>query len=142
MASSSPVETEIKLRPPDAGAARALIERSGFAVSVDRVFESNVLYDTVDAAFRQRGELVRIRTIRVATDPAAVSEAVLTFKGAAEPGKHKVRPELETRLADATPLEVVFDRAGALRAEHQGVMDGQAFKEIESVLAEARSTWK
>ncbi len=46
------------------------------------------------------------------------------------------------RRISLVPSVLVFDRAGALRAEHQGVMDGQAFKQIESVLAEARSTWK
>ncbi len=112
MASASSVETEIKLRVPDPASARGLIERNGFSVSVERVFESNVIYDTADTAFRRRGELVRIRTIRPAAGQAGDGRSTLTFKGAAVPGRHKIRPELETSLSDAAPLETVFDRAG------------------------------
>ncbi len=46
------------------------------------------------------------------------------------------------RRVTLVPSVLVFDREGTLRAEHPGVMDGKAYKEIETVLAEARATWK
>jgi adenylate cyclase, class 2 len=103
---SSNIETEIKLRVESADAARALLAAHGFAVSVARIFESNVVYDTPDRALRARGELIRIRRI----DDR--SSGLLTFKAAPLPGKHKQREELETGVSDGAMLATVLTRLG------------------------------
>lgn len=105
------METEVKIRVHDAPSARNLLERHGFAVSVERLFESNTVYDTVGGDLRCRGELLRIRGIGPSCS-ATGSAGVLTFKGAAVPGKHKSRQELETTVADRLVLEAVLLRLG------------------------------
>ena len=104
MASESNFETEIKVRVSDAAAARRLLEQHGYTISRPRVFESNVIYDTSDGSLRRRNQLVRVR--RVGDD------AILTFKSADLPGKHKRREELETHVTDAGVIELILDRLG------------------------------
>ena len=97
-------EVEIKLRVPDAGAGRRLLRRAGFRVRRRRVFESNVLYDTPAGALRSAGKLLRIRRVG--------STTLLTYKGPALPGKHKIREEFELRLSDAESFGLVMQRLG------------------------------
>ncbi len=104
MGNESNVETEIKVPVPDAAGARRLLAQHAYAISRPRVFESNVLYDTPDGALRRRNQLVRVR--RVGDD------AILTFKSADLPGKHKRREELETHVADGAVIELILDRLG------------------------------
>jgi adenylate cyclase class 2 len=98
------IETEIKLRVPDAEGGRTLIEGHGYTVAMPRVFESNALYDTEDHALQQRGELIRVRR--------AGQLGILTFKAAHLPGRHKRRTELETQVADPAMVESILERLG------------------------------
>src|SRR6476646_976312 len=98
------IETEIKLRVPDAEGARTLIEERGYTVATPRVFESNALYDTEDHALQQRGELIRVRR--------AGQLGILTFKAAHLPSRHKRRTELETQVADPAMVESILERLG------------------------------
>lgn len=101
----SKIETEVKLRvPEDPAVTRALLDRSGYRVTVPRVFESNTVYDTPAGAFRARGELIRVRRVGERT--------ILTFKAAAQPGRHKRREELETEVGDAGVIEAIVERLG------------------------------
>ena len=102
--SASQIETEIKLRVPEAAGAKALIERRGFRVARERVFESNTIYDTSGGRLRAAGELLRLRQ--------AGSGGLLTFKGRGEPGRHKVRPEIETEVADPSAMAKILEAAG------------------------------
>ena len=102
--SASQIETEIKLRVPEAAGAKALIERRGFRVARERVFESNTIYDTSGGRLRAAGELLRLRQ--------AGSGGLLTFKGRGEPGRHKVRPEIETEVADPAAMAKILEAAG------------------------------
>jgi adenylate cyclase class 2 len=104
MASLDSVETEIKLRVCDAAAARAQIESAGFRVRAPRAFERNVVFDTPEFALKGRRELIRIRQVD--------GKITLTFKGPRQPGKHKVREELESSLSDASAVERIFERVG------------------------------
>jgi adenylate cyclase class 2 len=104
MSSPDSVETEIKLRIADADAARRRIEGAGFRVRAPRAFERNVVFDTPELALRRRRELIRIREVG--------GKATLTFKGPRQPGKHKVREELESTLSDAGAVERIFERVG------------------------------
>jgi len=104
MGNDSNFETEIKLRVPDAAAARRLLEQHGCTVFRPRVFESNVIYDTQDGDLRRRNQLVRVRRVG--------EEAILTFKSAELPGKHKRREELETHVSDGAVIELILERLG------------------------------
>jgi len=97
-------ETEIKLRISDPVATQAKLEQVGFKVSRERVFEANTVYDTPEGILRQHGTLLRLRE--------AGGQAILTFKGPATPGKHKIREELETTVGDASTSAAIFDRLG------------------------------
>lgn len=97
-------EVEVKLRIPSARAGHELIRKAGIPIARPRVFESNTVYDTPDGALRGRGELIRLRT--------AGARAVLTYKGAGEPGKHKSREELETVVGDAGVAALILSRLG------------------------------
>ncbi len=98
------LETEIKLRISDLAAARAQVESAGFRVCSPRAFERNVVFDTPELALKSRSELIRIRQVD--------GKTTLTFKGPRQPGKHKVREELESSLSDAGAVERIFERMG------------------------------
>ena len=101
----SNIETEVKLRVPDDPAlTRALLGQHRYRITRPRVFESNTVYDTAGHSLRQRGELIRLRR--------AGESAVLTFKSADLPGRHKRREELETEVADAAVIEAILNRLG------------------------------
>src|SRR5689334_17377403 len=104
MSTRDSTETEIKLHAGDVESMRALIERAGYRVHKPRAFERNIVFDTPGLDFRRRDELVRIRDME--------GKSKLTFKGAGQPGKHKVREELESELSDRSALECVFERLG------------------------------
>jgi adenylate cyclase, class 2 len=97
-------ETEIKLRVTDASAARRLLRRAGFRVSRRRVFESNVMFDTLDAGLRASQRLLRVRQ--------AGGLVTLTYKGPPVVGRHKSREELELEVSAAPPMAAVLERLG------------------------------
>lgn len=102
--SAGPIETEIKLRLPDAASAHALLEKAGFTISTARVFEVNQVYDTPDSQIRNRGELLRLRL--------AGSRSVLTWKGQAVTGRHKSRPETEVEVSNFDSMDEIFRALG------------------------------
>src|SRR5690242_9983356 len=104
--SSGSRETEIKLSVGGAEAARRLLRRAGFRVSARRVFESNTVFDTAEFGLRTSGRLLRIRQ--------AGARKTLTYKGAARPGPHKSRQEIEMEIADAATLTKIFAALGFL----------------------------
>ncbi len=97
-------EVEIKLRVPNAADARQRLEAAGFALTRERLFESNVIYDRPGAELRRAGELLRLRTCG--------GNAILTFKGPAADAKHKTREEIETSVSDAAALAGILERLG------------------------------
>jgi adenylate cyclase, class 2 len=97
-------EVEIKLRIGSAAAARALLRRAGFQVSVRRRFEANAVFDTPERGLRGASQLLRVRQCGRAV--------ILTYKGPPAPGKHKSREELEVQLDSATTLHAILSRLG------------------------------
>lgn len=97
-------ETEVKLQVPSAEAARALLARAGFVPLHDRAFEANSVFDTPARDLMNSSRLLRLRAFR--------GEAILTFKGAPEPGPHKVRPEFETAASDSAALQLILESLG------------------------------
>jgi len=64
----------------------------------------DVVFDTPELRLRESGCLLRLRQ--------AGSVVTLTYKGPSEPGLHKVREELETRLWEPRALVSVLARLG------------------------------
>jgi adenylate cyclase class 2 len=97
-------EVEVKISVPSAAAGRKRIRAVGFEVHVPRVFEVNILWDTVDQKLRAQGKLVRLRE--------AGKQATLTFKGKSADTRHKVREEIETRVEKPGAVQRVFEEIG------------------------------
>jgi adenylate cyclase, class 2 len=104
MSTEAPIETEIKLAVQDPTSAAALLVRHGFTIRKERVFESNVIFDTASRDLRSAGCALRVRT--------AGSAAILTFKGPAERTRHKSREEIETELGDAAAASRILGHLG------------------------------
>ncbi len=122
------VEVEIKLAVASAAAGMERLRRAGFTPLHERAFESNTVFDTPARALIQSGRLLRLREFR--------GEALLTFKGRPEPGPHKKRREIETRVADGAAMQALLEALGyeaIFRYEKyrtafaRGGQDGHAF---------------
>lgn len=101
------LETEIKLSISGGlPALRKSMKVLNFQLATRRVFERNVLFDTLDLELRRRGEMIRIRR--------AGQLSVLTYKGLSIPGPHKSREELEAEITDPNTLERILARLGLL----------------------------
>jgi adenylate cyclase, class 2 len=101
---SGNTETEVKIRLQSPEAAIERLSASGFVVSKPRVFEANTVFDTPEESLRATGRLLRLREV--------ASQAIVTFKGPADVGKHKSREELETSMGDALTAASIFERLG------------------------------
>lgn len=99
-----PLETEIKIRISNVAEVCKHLRDLGYSVQSERVFESNIMFDTADGRLRERGELLRIRR--------AGREALVTYKGPSQGGPHKRREEIETTAGDAGAMEEILARLG------------------------------
>jgi adenylate cyclase class IV len=131
-------EIEIKLRVNDADGLRAALKGMGARVQhggTGRVHEWNTLFDTARRDLRKREQLLRTR---IETpdgqaprheDKAKQQPALLTFKGpvVARAGRrgstaiderHKVREEIQFRIADAASLAKILERLGMRPSFH------------------------
>jgi len=97
-------EVEIKLRLADAAEGRRRLRQAGFRVARRRVLERNVIFDTSGQTLRRRGLLLRLRT--------AGKQSLVTFKGPAEPGKHKIRKEIESELRGPEAFAEILEGLG------------------------------
>ena len=98
-------EIEIKIKIDDPKAMREKLLGLGVAVSRDRHFEKNVLYDFDSGALRASRRALRLRTTG--------KRATLTFKG--EPQKSrsfKVREEFETQVRDPREMRRILKALG------------------------------
>ncbi len=102
--SGSPRENEIKLPVSSVAAARRLLAANGFRIKRRRVFERNLVFDTPARELRDQGKLLRLRQ--------AGKRAVVTFKGPADPGKHKSREEREVEIAALPEFQAILERLG------------------------------
>jgi adenylate cyclase, class 2 len=97
-------EVEIKLRLTSPAEGRRRLRKAGFRVARRRVLERNVVFDTPGRTLRRRGLLLRLRT--------AGRQNLVTFKGRSEPGKHKIRKEIEAELEDGAAFAEILDGLG------------------------------
>jgi adenylate cyclase class 2 len=99
------IEIEIKLRLPNKlGKIRRRLRAMGFRMIKRRALESNVLFDNSKRTLRKHGKLIRVRNIN--------GRSVLTYKGPAEPGKYKKRPELEIGLPEGASMDEILTQIG------------------------------
>jgi adenylate cyclase, class 2 len=97
-------EVEIKLPARNAQAARSKIEGAGFAVNKPRIFEENLVLDTLSGDLREAGVLLRVRR--------AGNSVTCTFKGHEIPGPHKRREEREFQASDFEEALALFQGLG------------------------------
>jgi adenylate cyclase class 2 len=98
-------EIEIKLEVHDPTALKRRLRQLGFRVVKPRHFESNSLLDFPGSPLRKARCLLRLRALN--------GRAVLTFKGTPiSSGRYKVRPEIETQVADGDGMAQIFERLG------------------------------
>jgi len=98
------LEVEIKLAVASAAEGLERLQRAGFTPLHERAFEANTVFDTAALELIQSGRLLRLREFR--------GEALLTFKGPPEPGPHKTRREVETRVEDGGAMQAVLEALG------------------------------
>jgi adenylate cyclase, class 2 len=97
-------ETEVKIRLPNSAALPERLHAAGFTQSVQRLFESNTLYDTPDRSLGENGMLLRLRQIG--------EKGVITWKGRGHSGPYKSRPELETTVDSIERLGEILTQLG------------------------------
>jgi adenylate cyclase class 2 len=98
------LEVEIKLAVASASEGLERLQRAGFAPLHERAFEANSVFDTPSLDLIHSGRLLRLREFR--------GEALLTYKGPPEPGPHKTRREIETRVEDGGAMRAVLEALG------------------------------
>lgn len=101
---ASTLEREIKLRFPDAGEARAAIERCGATPLRGRRLQEDCLLDTADELLRRRRSVLRIRM--------EIGRSLLTYKGPVQPSPMKLREERETVVSDGETMLYILEQLG------------------------------
>lgn len=98
-------ETEIKLAIADLAAARHRLRELGFRIRQPRSFEENTLFDSATRVLRQRGCMLRLRSVG--------GRHWLTFKAPARKSpRYKIRQEFETELTDAPAARQILAGLG------------------------------
>jgi adenylate cyclase class 2 len=101
---TGPTETEVKIRLHEARAVLERLHNAGFSEAAPRMFETNTIYDTKNKDLRQDNMLLRLRN--------AGGQHVITWKGRGEPGPHKSRPEIETRVTSGESMHQILGQLG------------------------------
>jgi adenylate cyclase class 2 len=97
-------EVEIKFRVDDLPALTKRLRAGKFRLLTPRTHEMNTLYDLPGTPLRRRGDLLRLRRYG--------KEWVLTHKAKGTAGRHKVRVETETTVADGEKMDAILDALG------------------------------
>lgn len=104
MPSPAPLETELKLPVPGLALLRPRLAALGFVEAIPPQAEHSTLWDR-EGALRAAGCALRVRDY--------AGEARLTWKGPRVPDAQlKIRPELETGVADGRILEAILRALG------------------------------
>jgi adenylate cyclase class 2 len=98
------LEREVKLRFPDAAAARAAILACGATPLRGRRLQEDVLLDTADELLRKRRAVLRVRV--------EIGRSLLTYKGPVQPSPMKLREERETVVADGETIAYILEQLG------------------------------
>ena len=103
-----PREVEIKFLVADAKALARKLRAAKFRLLTRRTHEMNVLYDRPGNPLRRRGEILRLRKYG--------PRWTFTHKSKGTEGRHKLRQELETEVANGTALEGILGALGFARS--------------------------
>jgi adenylate cyclase, class 2 len=124
-------ESEIKLRVPEAAAARETLARIGATIRLPRHFEDNLLFDDARGTLRAAGRIVRLRR----RDPG---EALVTYKGPKKVVEGiRTREEVESSIGDATALEAILAGLGLRPTfRYQKYRESWAWRDAEIVVDE------
>src|SRR5512141_659996 len=98
------LEREVKLRFPDAAAARAAILACGATPLRGRRLQEDVLLDTADEQLRKRRSVLRVRM--------EIGRSLLTYKGPVQPSPMKLREERETVVSDGETMTYILEQLG------------------------------
>jgi adenylate cyclase, class 2 len=101
---SSHKEIEIKFRVADVRALNRRLRGAKFRRVTPRTDEMNALYDLPGQPLRKRGELLRLRKYG--------KDWVLTHKAKGTAGRHKIRVETETKIADGEKMDAILHALG------------------------------
>jgi adenylate cyclase, class 2 len=99
-----PAETEIKFKVEDVAALEAKLRLIGFELKTPSTLEVNTLYDLPTGELRSKSEVLRIRRY------GDVWKVTHKTKGTA--GRHKVRAESETKVADGDQMDAILRALG------------------------------
>lgn len=99
-----PNEIEVKFRLHSLRAMKRRLRDSGFRLETERTHEMNTLYDQPGELLRKKGDLLRLRQYG--------SQWVLTHKSKGKVGRHKVRIENETVVADGASMDAILHALG------------------------------
>src|SRR5437763_3425136 len=97
-------EVEVKFRIDDLPGLIRRLKSAGFRLITPRTNEMNTLYDLPGQSLRRRGELLRLREYG--------PDWVLTHKAKGKIGRHKMRVETETKVADGAKMEAILRALG------------------------------
>jgi adenylate cyclase class 2 len=97
-------EVEIKFRVADLHALTGRLRASKFRLVTPRTHEMNTLYDLPGLPLRRRGDLLRLRKYG--------NDWVLTHKTKGTAGRHKIRVETETKVADGEKMDAILHALG------------------------------
>lgn len=97
-------EIEVKVEIASFRSFRKRLREAGFRVKHRRVFERNVIFETVPPTLRPSGQIVRLRE--------AGGRCILTYKGPAIVSRHKSREEVEFQASDAEAAFTFLTRLG------------------------------
>ncbi len=101
---TGPTEIEVKIRLPETHSVLDRLQTVGFSEAAPRLFETNTVYDTKNNDLRQSNMLLRLRQVG--------GQHVITWKGRGEPGPHKSRPEIETRVTSGESMHQILGQLG------------------------------
>src|ERR1039458_749324 len=99
-----PKGIEIKFRIENLPALTRALKQAGFKQLTRSTHEMNSLYDLPGQKLRQRGEMLRLRKYG--------DIGVLAQRQESDPGRHKVRLELETRIENGEQMDAILRELG------------------------------
>lgn len=97
-------EIEIKFQVKSVRGLARCLRAAGFRVITKRTHEINTLYDLPGQPLRERGDLLRLRKYG--------PDWVLTHKAKGKTGRHKIRVENETKVADGAKMDAILRALG------------------------------
>ena len=104
MVKAIPHEVEVKFAITDLRRLTRTLRQAGFSQITPSTHEMNVLYDLPGQQLSERGDLLRLRQYG--------TRWIITHKAKGITGRHKVRVERETSVADGKAMDAILQALG------------------------------